>query len=266
MKNKHFFQDKVVVITGASGGIGRAASLIFAQMNSKVVLASRDKEKLDLLKKEIEMNGGQAFVIKTDVSSLEETQKMVRETISKWGKVDILIANAGKYIQDIDHKIDIQSYKDSMDINFFGVLNAVNGVLPEMHRSGKGHLVIVNSLDAKKGIKGDGPYVAAKSALDGFGDVLRQELKTQGINVTSIFPARVDTPMIKNIKVPWISPKIPPEKVVKAIIKGIRRNKAVVIVPSLYSLIGTLNNLFPRFLDWSYRMLKIEGKKIEAKR
>lgn len=262
LSRKLFFQDKVVVITGASGGIGRAASLAFARMKSKVVLVSRDKEKLDLLKKEIELNDGQAFIVITDVSSLEETQNMVRETVSKWGRIDILIANAGKYIQDVDHKIDIQSYKDSMDINFFGVLNAVNGVLPEMQRRGKGHLVIVNSLDAKKGIKGDGPYVAAKSALDGFGDVLRQELEGEGINVTSIYPGRVDTPMIRNIKVPWISPKIPPEKVVKAIRKGIIRNKAIVIVPSVYSLIGSLNNLFPRFLDWAYRILKIEGEKI----
>jgi short-subunit dehydrogenase len=69
--------------------------------------------------------------------------------------------------------------------------------------------------------------------------------------------------MIKNIKVPWISPKISPEKVVKAIIKGIKKNKAIIIVPSVYFLLGSLNSMFPRFADWSYRILKLEGEKIE---
>jgi all-trans-retinol dehydrogenase (NAD+) len=132
-----------------------------------------------------------------------------------------------------------------------------------MKSANKGHIVIVNSLDAKKGIIGDGPYVAAKSALDGFGDVLRQELKTYRIFVTSIFPGRVDTPMIESIKVPWISPKISPEKVVKTMIKGLKKNKANIIVPSIYFLLGSLNDISPRLVDWFYRILKIEGQRIE---
>jgi short-subunit dehydrogenase len=263
MRDQHFFQNKVILITGASSGIGRTTALIFAQLNAKVILASRNEEKLESLRQEIESNGGKALVIKTDVSSFEDTQRMVMATISKWGKIDILIANAGVYVQDVSHEIDIESFGESFSINFFGVLNAIKSVLPEMKRQGKGHIVIVNSLDAKKGIIGDSPYVAAKSALDGFGDVLRQELKGSGINITSIYPARVDTPMIENIKVPWISPKISPLKVAKAVVKGIKRNKAIVIVPSAFFLLGSLNNIFPRLLDWFYLKLKIEGDKVE---
>jgi short-subunit dehydrogenase len=263
MNNKNYFQDKVIIITGSSSGIGRAAAFNLSQLNAKVVLASRNTEKLELIKEDIQSKGGNAIVIKTDVSSFEETQRMAEVTISKWGKIDILIANAGKHIQDITNSIDIQAFVQSMTINFYGTLNVIKSVLPEMQRAGKGHIVIINSLDAKKGIIGDGPYVAAKSALDGFGDVLRQELKEKGIKITSIYPGRVDTPMIKNIKVPWISPKISPNKVVKAIIKGIKRNKAIVVVPSIYFPVGSLNNIFPRFVDWSYRILNIEGKRIE---
>jgi hypothetical protein len=263
MMDQHFFQDKVILITGASSGIGRATALIFAKLNSKVILASRNEEKLESLRQEIESNGGQAFVIKTDVSSFEDTQRMVMATISKWGKIDILIANAGVYVWDVSHEIDINSFCESFNTNFFGVLHAIKSVLPEMKHQGKGHIVIVNSLDAKKGIIGDSPYVASKSALDGFGDVLRQELKGGGINLTSIYPARVDTPMIENIKVPWISPKISPMKVSKAIIKGIKRNKAIVIVPSVYFLIGSLNNIFPRLCDWLYLKLRIQGENVK---
>ena len=262
MGNQHFFHDKVILITGASSGIGRATALIFAQLNAKVVLASRNEEKLNALRQEIESNGGQALVIKTDVSSFEDTQRMSKTTILKWGKIDILIANAGIYVQDVSHEIDLESFWESFNINFFGTLHTIKSVLPEMKRQGKGHIVIVNSLDAQKGIIGDSPYVAAKSALDGFGDVLRQELKGGGINITSIYPTRVDTPMSENLNVPWISPKISPLQVGKAIIKGIKRNKAIVIVPSAYFLVGSLNNIFPRLLDWFYLKFRIEGEKV----
>ena len=263
MKAQHFFQNKVILITGASSGIGRATALIFAHLNAKVILASRNEEKIESLKQEIESTGGQALVIKTDVTSFEDTQKMVMESILKWGNIDILIASAGAYIKDRSHEINIESFRESFDINFFGVLNSIKSVLPEMKRRGKGHIVIVNSLDARKGIIGDSPYVAAKSALDGYGDVLRQELTRYGIGITSIFPARVDTPMIENIKVPWISPKISPFRVAKAIVKGIKRNKAVVIVPASNFILGPLNNIFPRLLDWLYLKLRIEGLNAE---
>jgi short-subunit dehydrogenase len=266
MTIKDFFKGKVIIVSGASSGIGRATALILSQLNSKVVLASRNEDKLISLKDEIQSKGGQALVIKTDICSPEDTRRMVNETISKWEKIDILISCAGKYFQDITHEIDIESYKQSLDLNFFGTLKIIISVLPEMKRQRNGHIVVVNSLDAKKGIIGDGPYVSEKAALDGFGDVLRQEMKNYNIKITSIFPGRVDTPMIENIKVPWISRKIPPEKVAKAIVRGIKKNKAIVVIPSASFVIGALNNTMPRFLDWFYRVFRIEGEKINSKR
>jgi short-subunit dehydrogenase len=262
MKDKDYFRDKVVVITGASSGIGRAAALAFARSNAKVVLVARNEERLVLLNEEILGQGGQALMIRADVCSLTDMQRMAGETMSKWGKIDILIANAGQYIQDGSCGIDLRAYERSMALNFMGTLHAVKSVLPEMLRRGHGHIVIMNSLDARKGIVGDGPYVSAKAALDGFGDVLRQELKGKGIRVTSIYPGRVDTQMLKDLKVPWISPKMPPGKVVQAILKGIKRNRAIVAVPSTFSLLGPLNGMFPRLMDRAYRFLKIQGKKI----
>jgi len=260
MNNKTFFKDKVIIITGASSGIGRAAALAFARCGAKVVLAARNEEKLGSLSQEIPRQGGEALVVKTDIRSFSDMQAMAREAIAKWGKIDIVIANAGQYVQDAPGEVDLGAYERSMAVNFMGTLHAVKSVLPEMLRRGRGHIVVMNSLDAKKGIVGDGPYVAAKAALDGFGDVLRQELKAQGIRVTSIYPGRVDTAMIRHIKVPWISPKLSPEKVVRAIMRGVKRGKAVVVVPRAFSLLAPLNNLFPRLMDRAYRVLKIEGK------
>ena len=258
---KDYFKDQVIIITGASSGIGRAAALIFAGLQAKVVLAARNEEKLNTLRDGILLTGGQALVIPADVGILDDARRIVRETILQWGKADILIACAGKYVQGPTHEIDIPSFGESMAVNFYGTVNVIKCVLPEMKRRGRGHIIIVNSLDAKKGITGDGPYVAAKAALDGFGDVLRQELKPFGITVTSVYPGRVDTPMIEHIQATRISAKIPPVKVVKAMIRGIRRKKAIVVVPGMFFPIGALNNLVPRFLDWAYRILRLEGKK-----
>lgn len=94
-----------------------------------------------------------------------------------------------------------------------------------MMAQGSGHIVLVTSMDAKKGIPRDAPYVAAKFALAGFGDVLRQELYGSGVAVTTLFPGRVDTPMIEHLKVPWISAKISPEVVARATVRAIVRRQ-----------------------------------------
>ena len=261
MKTLDFYKEKVIIVTGSSSGIGRATSLALAEYGSKVVLAARNIDKLISLKEEITSKGGKAIVIQTDMCASDDTNKMIKETILKWGRIDILIACAGQYVQDVTNELDIQMYQQSMTINFFGTFNSIKSILPEMKHQRSGHIVIINSLDAKKGIVGDGPYVSAKAALDGFGDVLRQEMKPFNIKVTSIFPSRVNTPMIENIKVPTISRKIPPEKVAKAILRAIKGNKATVIVPSTFFMISILNYLMPHFSDWAYRVLKIQGQK-----
>lgn len=258
-----YFRDKVVIITGASSGIGLVAALTLSKLNAKVVLASRREDKLRHLVQDIHATGGQGLAIKTDIASSESVKDLVEQVVRQWGRVDILIANAGQYIGGRFSEIDENAFEQSMAVNFLGTLHVIKRVLPHMLRQGSGHIVIMNSLDAKKGIAGDGPYVSAKSALDGFGDVLRQELSGLGVHVTSVYPGRVDTPMIEHLQVPWVSPKISPERVVDAMIKAIERKKSIVVVPAVYFPIGVLNNLFPRLLDWLYAIFRIEGKKIE---
>lgn len=258
-----YFQDKVVVITGASSGIGLGAALTLSKLKAKVVLASRREDKLRDLVQNIHSTGGQGLAIKTDVASSESVKDMVEQTLNHWGRIDVLIANAGQYIRGHFSEIGEKGFERSMAVNFFGSLHVIKSVLPHMLRQRSGHIVIMNSLDAKKGIVGDGPYVSAKSALDGFGDVLRQELSGSGIHVTSVYPARVDTHMIEHLQVPWISPKISPEKVVDAMIKAIERKKSIVVVPAIYFPLGALNSLFPRLLDWLYAKFRLEGKEVE---
>jgi short-subunit dehydrogenase len=263
MDNRKFFKDKVIVITGASSGIGRASSLKLASYGAIIVLVSRNDQKLKLVKDEIESAGGRAELIHCDVSRPEEASRMTEEVIRTFGRTDILISCAGKYVLDTSATIDLKAFHESMDINFFGTLNIISNILPVMKNQKAGHIVIINSLDSAKGIVGDAPYVAAKSALDGFGDVLRQEMRPFNIKVTSVYPGRVDTPMIEQIRVPAISARINPSEVARALIKGIKRNRAIVTVPKSLCLIPLINKIAPVLTDRLYRFFKLEGEKID---
>lgn len=259
---RRYFKEKVVIITGASSGIGKLTALALSQMGARVALAARSELKLEEIKSQILSEGNQAISLKVDVSKFEDNERLINFVLDEWGRIDIFIANAGQYIQKYITDCDIEDIQNSMDVNFYGAVHGIKTVLPVMQNQKSGNIVLVNSLDAKKGIVGDGPYVAAKSALSGFAEVLRQEVKIFGITVTLVYPGRVDTPMIEDIKVPWISPKIPAQKVVKAILKGIIKNIPVVIVPKTYYFLGALNNIFPSMMDWLYGKFKLEGERI----
>jgi len=259
MSKEAFFKGKVAIVTGASSGIGRTLSIRLSRLGAKVVLAARNEGKLAGLQKEIQSNGNEAIFVKTDVSRREDVKNLVKEAMDKWGRIDVFVANAGQYIQGYTEDTGEDTFQKSFKVNFFGSFHAVKEILPIMTDQGSGHIAFINSLDSKKGIVGDGPYVAAKSALSGFGDVLRQEVKKSGIHVLTVYPGRVDTPMIKELEVPRISAKISVDKVVKATLTGIFKKKPVVVVPKTYYSLGALNSLFPRMTDWFYRMFQIEG-------
>jgi short-subunit dehydrogenase len=256
-----FFKDKVIIVTGASSGIGEVTAISLAQLGAKVVLAARNENKLIELVKKIESKGDKAISIKTDISREKDVINLINTTISKWDRIDILISNAGQYIQGLVTDINELDFQNSFSVNFYSSLFLVKHTVPLMSVRKSGHIVFINSLDAKKGIVGDGPYVVAKCALNGFGDILRQEVKKDGIKVLTVYPGRVDTPMIQELKVPWISAKISAEKVVKDMIKGIRKNKAIVVVPQIFFLLGALNHLVPKIMDWFYQKFKLEGEK-----
>jgi short-subunit dehydrogenase len=175
--------------------------------------------------------------------------------------VDILVSNAGVYVRCPIKELTVSEIERSMAVNFYGGLHAILAVLPHMLGQRSGHIVLVTSMDARIGLPLDAPYVAAKFALRGLGEVLRQELHHSGIKVTTVFPGRVDTPMIADLKVPSISAKIPPEAVAQAIVNAIRRQRPHVIVPGQVRLLDLIATLSPRLSDWLTRYLHLEGWK-----
>ncbi len=259
MASDPFFHQKVAVVTGASSGIGRATALALASRGARLALGARRMPALEELAGQIQALGGEALAVKTDVRQQDQVQNLIEKTLSCWGRVDILVSNAGEYIRSPVTRLAIADLERSMAVNFYGGVYATLAVLPSMLRQRSGHIVFVLSMDARKGIPPDAPYVAAKFALNGFGDVLRQELHGTGVAVSIVYPGRVDTPMIENLRVPWVSAKISPEAVARAIVRAVRRRQAEVILPVQSKLLVYLNTFAPGLADWAVRRFHLEG-------
>jgi len=256
---KYRLLDKIAVVTGASSGIGRATALAFAERGAHLVLASRNTPALEQLAAQIRSQGRQALVVTTDVSQKEHVDHMVQEAMDHFSKVDILVSNAGQYIRSPIVNLAIADLEHSMAVNFYSHVYAVMAVLPHMLKQNTGRIVFNATMDAKKGLPPDTPYVSAKFALSGFSDVLRQELRGSGVRVTSLYVGRVDTPLIENLTVPWISAKIPAEAVARAIVRAIERGSREVFMPPQVIGLYYLNVFAPGLADWAVRFFHLEG-------
>jgi short-subunit dehydrogenase len=180
--------------------------------------------------------------------------------LHRFGRIDIAICNAGIYLRHLVREARLEEYEQCMAVNFYGTVRLVRAVLPHMLERRSGHIVVVSSVDGKKGLPLDVPYVASKFALVGFADVLRQELRGTGVHASTILPGRVDTPMIDHLKVPFVSAKISPERVAVAIIQAIRHKRAETIVPSFGPrMLVIVSSILPRLGDWLVRIFRLEG-------
>lgn len=262
--SQDFFKSKVVLITGASSGIGKALASNLARRGARLVLAARNPHNLSTLADEVRNLGGEAVPIPTDLTDGSQVKALVSQAISHFGKIDVLISNAGQYLRSPIVNLTLETMQKSMAINFYSHVSLVLETLPHMLERKQGSIVLVSTMDAKKGLPLDTPYVAAKFALAGFGDVLRQELYNIGISVTTVYPGRVDTPMIANLRVPWISAKISPESVANAILKSIPSRKAEVILPPQTYLLYYLQVFSPRLADFAVRLFKLQGDEIAS--
>ncbi len=254
------FKDRVAIVTGASSGIGRATALALAERGACLTLGARNSSALEQLAGQIQAMGGRAMALSSDVTRREQVEALVQACLSRWGQVDILVSNAGAYIRRPVAELEISDLERSMAVNFYGGVYAALAVLPHMTQRRSGHIVFVTSNNAKKGLPPDAPYVAAKFAMSGFAEVLRQELHGSGVSVSTIFPGRVDTPMIEDLKVPWLSAKIPPEAVAQAILRAIQRRQAEVLLPGQVRLLNLVNFISPVLADWAVRTFHLEGQ------
>ena len=187
IKYKNKFKDKVIIVTGASSGIGRACAFEFANNNAKIILASRREEELIKLENKIKEKGGQASSIVTDVRKIDDCQNLINKTVKKYGKIDILINNAGISMRASFEELDLSVIKDLMDTNFYGAVYCTKFALPYLLKQ-KGTVIGISSISGLTPLPGRTGYCASKYAMDGFLNTLRLENKRRGLNVLVVHP------------------------------------------------------------------------------
>ncbi|HKV89562.1 MAG TPA: SDR family oxidoreductase [Candidatus Dormibacteraeota bacterium] len=191
-------QDRVVLVTGASSGIGRATAGLLARHGARVLLVSRSKDKLDALRAEIEQAGGRASVYPTDLADLDACDAMVRRVVDEHGHVDILINNAGRSIRrSIEASYDrFHDFQRTMQLNYFGAVKLMLALLPVMRARKRGHIINISSIGVQAYPPRFGAYVASKSALAALSRCIGPEVADDGVAITNIHMPLVRTPMI----------------------------------------------------------------------
>lgn len=221
--------DKVVVVTGATSGIGKATALKLAETGAKIVLAARTVEKLDETKAQIEELGGKAFTYSVDISDLADCDRFAQQVISDFGHVDVLVNNAGRSIRrSINLSYDrFHDFERTMQLNYFGALRLMMNFLPVMEQRKNGHIINISSIGTLTLPARFSAYVASKSALDAFSRCAASEYSDCNVHFTTINMPLVRTPMIAPTKiyehVPTISPEEAADMVCDAIIHRQKR-------------------------------------------
>jgi NADP-dependent 3-hydroxy acid dehydrogenase YdfG len=193
-------ENRVIIITGASSGIGAATAKKLSKHGASVVLMARSEDKLKSLKDSITNNGGKALVIVGDVTKAEDFKQAVSKAVATYGKVDGLINNAGLMPLSFVEKLKTDEWDKMVDVNIKGVLNGVSAVLPQLIENKGGDIINISSMAANRYFPGGAVYCATKSAVKMFSEGLRQELAPKyGINVTSIEPGAVATNLTDTI-------------------------------------------------------------------
>lgn len=190
-----YWPNKVVMITGASSGIGRGLAVALGAKGAKVGLVARRAETLDEVVAEIETLGSTAVALPADVQSAESMKSAADKLRGSLGPIDVMIANAGIGPTRDAAKFDAAEVAGVINVNVIGASNSVAAVVPEMVARGQGQLVVISSLAAYRGLPRSAAYCASKAAVSAFFESLRLDLEPRGIDVTIIHPGFIKTPL-----------------------------------------------------------------------
>ncbi len=254
-------KNKVVLITGASSGIGKAAALKIAEAGAKTIIVARTEEKLLETRREIEARGGSAIIPAVDVADAAACDALVQRVLEEHGGVDILINNAGRSIRrSVSLAYDrFHDFERTMQLNYFGALRLIMGFIPNMLARKRGHVINISSIGVLSNAPRFSAYVASKAALDAFSRCAAAEFSDSGIEFTTINMPLVRTPMIAPTKlyqhVPTLNPEEAADLIVQAIIYrperiatrvGIFAQVLHALAPKVYAVImNTAFRLFP---------------------
>jgi len=254
-------KGKVAIVTGASSGIGEATARAFGCEGAKVVFAARRVDKLQALAQEVNAmgSGAETLVVQADLSRLEDIQSMIVQTLERFGRIDVLVNNAGfgrlDWLENLDPLKDIQA---QIDVNVMGVIQTTRQVLPVMIKQRAGSIINMCSMAGLVGTPTYSIYAASKHAVHGFSEALRREVKPWGIDVSLIYPGGVVTEFtahagIKrktNAKTPTFM-LLTAEQVGSAVVKLVSHPRRMLIIPWLWSVTVFMNKFLPGIVDYT---------------
>ena len=251
-------KDKVVIITGGSSGIGKALAAEFGRHGSRVLITGRDGDTLNQAVAELHQQGIDVVGFRADVSREEDNRLMAEEAIKQFGKIDILINNAGISMRALFSEVDLEVIRKVMEINFFGVLYATRYCLPEIVRN-KGSVIGISSVAGFSGLPGRAGYSASKFALNGFMEVLRTELLKTGVHVLTACPGFTTSGIrMRSLTKDGTPQKVSPrneekmmtaEECARHIYRATVKRKRIIILTAQGKLAVWLNKLFPGIAD-----------------
>lgn len=244
-------KNKVILITGASSGIGLTVAKKMASAGANVLLVARTQDTLQQVQTEIVQAGGKASIFPCDLSDMEAIDRVAKEIIQKVEHIDILINNAGRSIRRAVHEsIDrFHDFERTMQLNYFGAVRLVLNVLPHMINRKGGQIINISSIGVLANATRFSAYVASKAALDAFSRCLSAEVHSHKISITSIYMPLVRTPMIAPTKiynyVPTLSPDQAADLIAYAVVKRPKRIATNLgrLASVTYSLVPEVNNL-----------------------
>lgn len=248
------FSEKVVFITGGSAGIGAGLGREFAHHGAKVALAARSVDRLNSVIKEIESHGGVAMAVACDVTSRESLDATVASVLERFGRLDVVVANAGFGVSGAMQALTTEDYRRQFDTNVFGVLDTIYAALPLLIES-RGQVVLISSVMGKLGRAGSSAYVSSKFAVCGLAESIHYELKPQGIAVTCINPGLVESQfrMTNNASEyqsgesdpapQWLV--VPTEVAARTIVRAVRKRKREVTITGHGKALVALHQFAP---------------------
>ena len=250
------FTDKIVVITGGSDGIGKALVAQFLALGAKVATCGRNENKLSLLATEFPSSN--LFTAQVDVSKQDESEAFIKQVVDNWGRIDILINNAGISMRALVSEVSIQTLQNVMDINFWGTVYCTKAALPSIQQN-KGVIVGVSSIAGYRGLPGRSGYSASKFALNGWLEALKTELYASGTHVMWVCPGFTtsnirNAALDKNAKAQGESPMdegamMSSEQCAMHIIQAIEKRKRSLVLTFTGKRTVFMNKYFPAWAD-----------------
>ncbi len=264
-------RGSVVVVTGASAGIGRATAIACARRGARVVLAARRIDRLNDVAEAITGTGGEALAVRCDVGQLADINELVRATLERFGRIDVLVNNAGFGFSGTIEDTPDDVMRELLEVNYLSAFRLTRAVLPIMRKQRSGHIVNVSSVVGKISFPFHGAYSATKFAMCAMTEALRGELSGSGVTATAVLPASTRTEFfdaqqsIGDHSAAPAGPQQSAERVARAIVRSVNHPTPEVNLVAPMRLAFGLNAFFPILRDMAGRVFYRQRKRGGAK-